>query len=162
MNHFKIPYGVFLLSITAVACSSCENIESDRIEKIKESNCYYVGNVSSIQYCKITFTQLLSRPEVFEGQRVMIKGWVTQEEGVVSIFPTLEAADSGELNSSILVVSGKAREKILEIMNNSETSKPRYLSIGGFFNKKKISVEPSSPQNDYRFGFFYKADELRP
>jgi len=129
-----------------------------------EWECVKVGNSAEHQYCQVNFTKLLASPERFDGQNIMLEGWVMLADEGIAIFPSVDSINSGELNSSIALLSGSKMRNIVEALRSSPDYNPRLLTIGGEFHMRRGrgSVEGRDHEIRYRFGELQNVEEVRP
>lgn len=156
--------GVMIAALTCVSCMphSAENGSPSADNKL-DLFCQYVGNSADKQYCQTTFIQLLAHPELFDAQRIMVRGWVLEMDGVVAMFPSEESVQAGELNASIVLLSGPKRDELLALLQRSPTTNPRMLTVAGEFRTRhSISLQEEKLIVRHRFGGLYEVDQLRP
>jgi hypothetical protein len=149
-----------LLMLFVVGCSqkSPESNPGERVHHQRDLHCRFVGNSQAKTYCLTTFTEILANPDVFDGQLIMVRGWVREEQGVMALFPSEDAAEAAEMQSSILVRSGAAIDDISRALKAGDS--PRALTIGG-----RLALRASREGGatlKYRFGGLDEVDEMRP
>ena len=153
---------IWLTLITA--CNDLEKSKgSSKSKQDVDAFCEYVGNKAEKHYCRTTFVQLLAHPDLFDGRRVLVKGWILEVNGVLAIFPSKDSIDSAELNASIIVSSGVKHDELLAILQADPRWNPRMLSIGGVFRtRRSVAREEKGEPIPHRFGALFDVDEVRP
>lgn len=91
-----LPIAV-VLSLALTACGSQAGIPLDH-GWAPPGACVFVGNRADKHYCATTATQLLSNPDVYDGQLIQVAGIVvaSSDGGDAYLFLTREAFDGGE------------------------------------------------------------------
>jgi hypothetical protein len=154
-----------LVSLVFVAACSDSGGSSESAASSRDitSHCVYVGNQADKKYCRTTFIELLAHPELFDGRRVLVKGWVFEQAGVLAVFPSKDAIDSAELNASLIIRSGNKRGELLTVLQANQAFNPRMLSVGGVFKmRQSVALEMNEPPIPHRFGELVGVDEIRP
>jgi hypothetical protein len=160
MNSIIVRVAQLVLILFVVACSQ-KNPESnpgERLRQQRDLHCRFVGNSQAKTYCLTTFTEILANPDLFEGQLIMVRGWAREEQKVLALFPSKDAAEAAELQSSILVRSGAAIDDISMALKAGNS--PRALTLGGRL-VLRASREGGTTLR-YRFGGLDEVDEMRP
>ncbi len=57
-----------------------------------------------VEFCTVSFTTVLARPEIFVGRRVTVAGYLRRLHGEWALFPSLEAACHWQAESAMLIV----------------------------------------------------------
>lgn len=153
-----------ILCIAALICTpACSSRDvPDESQRLSRSLCLMVGNVPSEQYCQTTFTQLLSRPEFFDGRRVLITGWAYEVEGVVALFPTKDAFERADLSGSLVIGSGRVRNDLASLLSSNTKWNPRMVAVGGVVRLRGSFTRNERRKWPERYGIMYEANELRP
>jgi hypothetical protein len=155
-----IRFAQMLLILLVAACSQeiSESNSGNRLHEQRDLHCRPVGNSQKRTYCLTTFTEVLANPNLFDGQLIMLRGWVREEQNALALFPSKDAAEAAELQSSILLRSGTSIDGISRALKAGNN--PRALTLGGRL------VLRASRKDDvtlkYRFGGLDDVDEMRP
>lgn len=156
--------GLVLLAVAlvAVAPACTPRTSHDGGTESLGELCSFVGNEEHQRYCLTTFIQILAHPDRFDGQRALFQGRVINVDGVLAIFPSIDAVEGVELHSSIVLVAGSKLEELKSVTTTNPTLGPRRLTIGGVFKVTPTGKEGQRKGHSRRLGALYEIEELRP
>ena len=135
-----------LLVLVLLLVGGCNSVEQPKSGAGRIDSCRYIGNEASSRFCRISFQQILARPEAYEGRLVIFQGWVVKNDQFFVVFPTRDALDGGEITTSVLVGSGPALSDLSLAFSSLPPETPRRLYVGG-----RLKVH-SPDEGEMRFG----------